>query len=379
MSEPTPPEYRTTLAQWLHGTAVARASSPQAEDWGRLLAQADAEQVEGLLYEKLRHTPKIPEAVLFELKASLMTDALASMTFDAEARTLLGILDQLEIPALLLKGTALAHWAYCQPLHRACGDVDILVPTRQDAERLAEALCNSGCQRAASSGELVAFEIMCRRQVAPDWLLEIDIHWRLVNSMLFAQRLSFDELMQESVAIPALGDNARGLGPVHAMLHAAMHRSRNLTNGVGDRLKWLYDFVALERHMGAPDWDHLVMLAVQRQLAGVTLSALQATHKELGLVIPLNVEEGLQEAARREPLDATRMADWGYMQSQTMLALPEWKLRARWIWQRLFPSRDYMTYLYGERRNYAALMWQRLRQVGRKLRRRPGSSTGLDA
>lgn len=378
MSHIDSPARLPTLAQWLSSDRFGVDSLPH-EDWQRLLDEASEQRLDGLLLDRFRSCACVPAEVMAEAKSRASREVVVSMALSAETRRVLRELDRLGISALLLKGNALAHWAYVNPMLRACSDVDVLVPTRQDAERLADALCHSGCQRAASSGELVAFEIMCRRQVAPDWLLEIDIHWRLVNSMLFAQRLSFDELMQESVAIPALGDNARGLGPVHAMLHAAMHRSRNLTNGVGDRLKWLYDFFALERHMGAADWDHLVKLAVQRQLAGVTLSALQATHKELGLVIPLSVEEGLQEAARYEPLDATRMADWRYMQSQTMLALPEWKLRARWIWQRLFPSRDYMTYLYGERRNYAALMWQRLRQAGRKLRRRPGSSTGLDA
>lgn len=379
MSEPMPPEDGASLAQWLQGAAAAQASSLQTEDWRRLLAKAESEQVLGLLYEQLRHSPNVPHAVLSELKASLMTDALASMTFDAEARTLLGILDQLGIPALLLKGTALAHWAYSQPLHRACGDVDILVRTRQDAERLAAALCQTGCERASSSGDLVAFELMCRRKVAPDWRLEIDIHWRLINSMLFAQRLDFDELMRESVAIPALGHNARGLGPVHAVLHAAMHRSRNLTNGIGDRLKWLCDFVVIERHMRSADWDRLLLLAEQRQLAGVTLSALRAAHTELGLNVPQHVMKGLDDVARREPLDARRMTDWRYMQTQTLRALPGWKPKARWLWQRLFPSRDYMAYLYGEQGSYANLMWCRLKQAGRKLSGKTASSAGRNA
>ena len=34
---------------------------------------------------------------------------------------------------------------------------------------------------------------------------------------------------------------AWGLGAAHALLHACVHRASNLSAGLGDRLKWLYD------------------------------------------------------------------------------------------------------------------------------------------
>jgi hypothetical protein len=205
-------------------------------------------------------------------------------------------------------------------------------------------------------------------QITPDWAVEVDIHWRLSNSALHADRFSFDELMAASVAIPSLGPNARGLGPVHATLHAAMHRASNIEIGVGDRLKWLYDFVVLEKHLGPDEWSQLVVLARERQLAGVTLSALEATSAMFGTVFPEGVLAALREAAQGEPLDASRLDDWAYMQAQTMRALPGWGAKLRWLWQRVFPSRDYMTYLYGDRGGYAALMWERVKRAWGKWR-----------
>lgn len=367
-----------TLAQWVSDTRIDISEAP-LDYWQNLLDEASTQRMDCLLLERLRSSGRAPPEIMAELKSRASGQAVIAMALDAETRRVLKQLDELGIPAILLKGNALAHWAYANPLHRACSDVDLLVPTREDAERLTDALCRTGCQRASSSGDLVAFELMCRREIAPDWLLEIDIHWRLVNSVLFAQRLSFDELMKDSTAIPSLARNARGLSPVHAVLHAAMHRSRNLTNGIGDRLKWLYDFVVLEKHMSAADWDQLLREAVHRQLAGVTLSALEATNKTLGILTPMHVVEGLKDAASRESLDAGRMADWRYMQTQTMRALPGWKTKARWLWQRLFPSRDYMSYLYGEHGNYASLMWCRIKQAARKLNRRPDAAEGKNA
>ena len=290
------------------------------------------------------------------------------MLLEAENQHVLSAVAETGCTALLLKGSALAHWAYPSPHLRACSDVDILVPSREVAERLAQELTRRSYQRAHTSGELVAFELMCTRQVTPNWAVEVDVHWRLVNSALFADRFSFDELMAASVAIPSLGPNARGLGPVHASLHAAMHRSRNLTNGVGDRLKWLYDFVVLDKHLGPDDWAQLVGLARERHLAGVMLSALEATSSMFSTVFPEGVLVELREAAKREPLDAGRLDDWAYMQAQTMRALPGWGPKLRWLWQRVFPSRDYMTYLYGDQGGYAGLMRERVKRALGKWR-----------
>lgn len=42
--------------------------------------------------------------------------------------------------------------------------------------------------------------------------------------------------MAESIALPRLGVNARGLGSAHAFIHACMHRAATLAVGVNDRL-----------------------------------------------------------------------------------------------------------------------------------------------
>lgn len=215
---------------------------------------------------------------------------------------------------------------------------------------------------------MVAYELLCTRQVTPDWAVEIDVHWRLSNSALHADRFTFDELMAASVAIPSLGPNARGLGPVHATVHAAIHRASNIEIGVGDRLKWLYDFVVLDKHLGPGDWAQLVALARERQLAGVTLSALEAASAMFGTVFPEGVLASLRLAAQTEPLDASRLDDWAYMQAQTVRALPGWGPKLRWLWQRVFPSRDYMAYLYGDLGSYGGLLRERAKRAWRKWR-----------
>ncbi|MBK7991637.1 MAG: hypothetical protein IPK05_18485 [Comamonadaceae bacterium] len=65
---------------------------------------------------------------------------------------------------------------------RASGDIDVLVATRDAADQLAHRLCESGYELFQPSGDLVALEMMLRREVAPGVWVEIDLHCRVINS-----------------------------------------------------------------------------------------------------------------------------------------------------------------------------------------------------
>ena len=58
-----------------------------------------------------------------------------------------------------------------------------------------------------------------------------------------------------------LSSGARGLAPVHALLHACLHRANNLQFGDGNRLRWLYDLKLFVQRLDAEQWQQLVRLA----------------------------------------------------------------------------------------------------------------------
>ena len=329
-----------------------------SQEPGGLLMEAEREGVVALVYARLlladetagsrRH--KSRELVVRSFKAAALQGVLSSMLIESETRHLLSVMDQAAIPGLLLKGQAIAQWAYPDPSLRASGDIDVLVATRDAADQLAHRLCESGYELFQPSGDLVALEMMLRREVAPGVWVEIDLHCRVINSPLFSERFTFDELMAESIALPRLGANARGLGPAHAFIHACMHWAATLAVGAEIRLKWLYDIPAFAKVFTKTDWQHLQQLAVERGLAGVCLGMIEAAQATFGadfVAVPADLTTALREAARHESLDVTRLRDWRYMQLQAFLAQPTARLRARYLWQRLWPSRDYMAYLYG--------------------------------
>lgn len=367
----------TNARTWLAG-----AVSGAQPDWSfvddglaveELVAEAWKQDVVAMTDWRLKQAQRergrsiVPEAVDQAFAAAARSDALVSMLLEAEARSVLGAMAEAGVPGLLLKGSALAYWAYCAPHLRACSDVDLLLPSREAAEALANRLCAAGLERFDTSGDLVAYELMCRRRISDELQLEVDVHWRLANSPLFADAFTFDELMGESLAIPQLAINARGLGPVHACLHACIHRALNLSNGMADTLKWLYDLEVLMRFFTPAHWQRLTSLAVSKKLAGVTLSALLAACGAFGRELPAGLTADLARAEAAESLQTRSLADWHYMQRKTFQSLPTTRLRLRWLFQRLFPSRDYLRYLYGEEhKTYAALLVVR---VGRALRR----------
>ena len=306
----------------------------------------------------------IPPDVINAFNAAAREEALISMVIEGESRRVLGLMAGARIPGLLLKGSALAYWAYSQPHLRACSDVDLLLSSREAAEQLSHRLTASGFERAKTSGELVAYELLCRRPVSGDWHVEIDIHWRLANSPLFANVFTFDELMADSVALPNLAPNARGLGPVHALIHACVHRALNLSIGVGDKLKWQYDLELVRADFTSADWRRLVDVSIKKGLAGVILDAIENAARTFQSQLPHHWTTALASAESAEILDAPRLSDWHYTQRMTFRSLPTAFLKLRWLWQRLFPSLDYLRYSHGtQHKNYCYLIFLRVRRV----------------
>lgn len=312
----------------------------------------------------------VPDEVKRVFRQAAREAALLSMLLEGECRRMLNLMAQRGLPGLLLKGQALGQWAYAAPHLRSSCDIDVLLASRAAAQTLADSLCQAGYEQPAPSGELVSYEFICERTVA-DVRVEVDLHHRLLNSPLFSERFDFTELLAASIPLPGLGPHARGLCPAHAFLHACLHRAHYISVGVADRLKWLYDVPVLLRQFSVDDWQRLCSLCTERGLAGVCLDTVDAATAVFGALVPPFPEgllEALEHARGTETLDTRRLGDWRYMQYQTFLALPTAGLRLSWLWQRLWPSRDYMAHLYGRPGlGYGALMRIRITTAVRRF------------
>ncbi len=265
----------------------------------------------------------------------------------AQRRALREVLDELcaqGSTALVLKGHALSQWLYSASQQRATADVDLLLPGRTEVDNIIEALGARGYEKLDDSfpGDMVCFEIACRGPVRDGQQVEIDLHWRLSNLPMFAFCFDFPELLRGSVALPALHPHARGLGPVHALLHACMHRVQNMPGGNHDDPKWVQDIELLSAFFTAEHWQRFTALAVQRRLSAVCLDAMLKVDGA-----PRAVVLELRSAAARQGLEVGHMHRWAYVQWQCWRAIPTFRQRLRWLRQRMWPDAEYLRHRHG--------------------------------
>ena len=162
----------TLVKLWLAATvcgknAVWSFDSMRASS-AELLDAARQEEVVALVSWRLQQTAReltgpqvksalvIPSDVTKAFTTAAREEALIFMVIEGESRRVLGLMAVARISGLLLKGSALAYWAYSQPHLRACSDVDLLLPSREAAEQLSDRLTASGFERAETAPSLFA-------------------------------------------------------------------------------------------------------------------------------------------------------------------------------------------------------------------------------
>jgi hypothetical protein len=335
------PEPRIALAHAISGVTGhwPTALGLSAGEWLQIAYQ---QSIVSLVERRMRDgLAGVPDPVRQVFSEAVRSEVARLMVRQAAARKALDRCAQAGLPVLMLKGSALAYWAYPEPHLRSCADVDLLFASRDQALAAAGALAADGYTVHQHFGNEATREFMCLSPQPGGRSVELDMHWALSSAPVFADRLAFDELLAQSIALPALAPTARGLGPVHAVLHAAMHRLSDLSNGGGEKLKWLYDLHLLAGALDAAGWEPLRALAVERGLAGVCADGLVEAARLFGTPLPEATMAALRLAASGETIDVARLRGWIYFQRQNLRALPDARSRLRWIWQRLRPTAHY--------------------------------------
>lgn len=272
----------------------------------------------------------------------------------AQRRVLREVLDELDAraaPVLILKGHALSQWLYPAAEQRPTADVDVLLANQPSVNGLMAWLTARGFAAvdATSAGDMVCFETTCCGPERQGKRVELDLHWRLSTMPLFAFKFEFAELMDASIALPALHPRARSLGPVHALLHACMHRAQNMPGGNHDEPRWLRDIELLIGYFTSAQWQQFLALAVERKLAAVCLEAIEAagTTATPNSSAPKPVIQALRSAAAGQGMNMAHMHRWTYVQWQCWRAIPAMRQRLRWLRQRLWPTLQYLRHRHG--------------------------------
>lgn len=365
-----------TANQWI--ATVLAGGRPQQLPEAAVRPIVDCAETQGvaaLLYQQLAGHPGAGAASeVARALAPLHARAIAlEMLRREESRRVLAALAQADLPVLVLKGAALAQWAYPATYLRARDDLDLLFADRRAAEQARQILLRLGYVGEAPAANGPQYELtMIRPQaVGPDW--HVDVHWRMSPHPVFAECFEFSELLAASVVLP---EGGRGLGKVHALLHAAIHRVSNLLIGQGDRLVWLFDLHLIARQLEADDWAQLSSLAESRRLAGALLAAMQASQRFFGTAWPPEFVASLQDWGDAEVFKVDRAHLRGYFEWETLRTL-SLGARVALVWRKLIPDRRYMAERYRLQHGWQLPMaylrrWMEgLRILGAWWRKRP--------
>ncbi|HEV3217122.1 MAG TPA: nucleotidyltransferase family protein [Vicinamibacterales bacterium] len=276
-----------------------------------------------------------------ELRAAAIVEALRTH----ELRRVVVALADHDISALLFKGAALAHSVYPQPYLRPSTDSDILIRPR-DRDTFFDILRRMGYQpEARTTGDLIMPQRCMTRRAGPLTHV-IDVHWKLVNPVLYADRLTFDTLWSNAVGVPSLSTSARMPDLADHLLISCLHRLAHHQNT--SHLIWLYDIHLLASGLDERRRRSVVERGRASHLEGVCHVGLTMAEDAFGGVDSL-LRQAFAAAGDRDAVpDAFLSPD----ASQVSLLQQDWralrglKPRLRLLREHLFPPVAYVRTVY---------------------------------
>jgi hypothetical protein len=254
------------------------------------------QHVEALLAYRLHETgwsgPWPPE-VQQRLQSRLRLDTVREAVIERELVAVFEALARAGIPAILMKGSALAYTVYPQPALRRRGDTDLMI-RRADLDTAASVLAEAGYRRENMlHGEHVSHQAQFRKIDRHGVRHELDVHWKISNRPFFADLLTWDELAAAAVPVPALGAHARAMGLAHALTMACVHPVAHHGDRYPDRFLWIYDVHLLAGAMRADDFEQWTTLARARQIRAICARGIGLARAQFGTVVPPSVDEAL--------------------------------------------------------------------------------------
>lgn len=237
------------------------------------------------------------------------------------------------VPALIFKGSALAHSHDARPKLRERDDTDLAVD-RAHKQVAGEVLERLGFRAmTANEGSLIMHQRLYRRRDAHGLLHNIDLHWAISNSAR-TTHLKVRDLLARSVALTTLNTHARMPEPADALLIACAHLDAHHVDDV--RLVWLYDIHLFIRKMPYSLRAAAAQRAVTCDLVHACGWVLTTVARTLGS--STDGFERLTGHANVTPPNPRRAAQW----HRELLALADNRTRMNWLWQHMIPHAQYL-------------------------------------
>jgi hypothetical protein len=249
-----------------------------------------------LVYRQLRLTPPRQDwpvnVICRELESLALREAALELLLDRQVVLTLESLAEHGIRPLLMKGSALAYTHYPALGLRPRADTDFLV-RESDIAVTEQVLAKLGFVRLNTvSGRFIMHQCTYVKKDGHGVRHFYDVHWKISNPLVFADILSYEELISSAIPVSGLGKHARTLDSVHALLLACLHRIAHHRNS--DYLLWLYDIHLLISHMKPEEAEAFARLVRDKQLRAVCTSSLRLAQQCFATPLPMDLMEALE-------------------------------------------------------------------------------------
>ena len=208
-------------------TSRLRAALGAVTDWDLLGVVASRHGMLSLLYRRVADLcpEAVPAAVLSSWKGGAVRIARRSLLMQSQLISYLERLTEAKVPALVVKGPALAEQLYRDSTLRSFCDLDVLVRPSDVETARRVALAAGYVERypvdAVSASMLQTGEQeigFTHRRTS----VALDLHWRL-GPRIARDSLSADDLFSRSGRVELLHREVPSLGPLDVVLLVAVH------------------------------------------------------------------------------------------------------------------------------------------------------------
>lgn len=368
------------IAAILRGEPVGWPRDAGQPEEARFLQTAAQHGVGPLLAHHL-HCAEVlrdwPERVSESLRQDVRKEVLTDEVRRPELVQLLTTMAAINVRPLIMKGAAVADLYYPSPFLRPRDDVDLLI-RKKDVAKVIGLMRDCGYRRVTQiPGDLVMGQCPFFKADRSGIPHTYDLHWQIANPQPFAGVLLFDELIGRSIELPALGEHARTLAHIDALLLACIHRVAH--HGDSPRLLWLYDIHLMASRLDRQTFECVADLAAEKRVAAVCAGSLALAQKWFHTRLPIDLMAALRARATTEPSAryiGGRMRPVDMLRSDLRL-LGGWRARWQLIREHLFPPASYMLerYAVSNRLLLPAMYLHRLVRGVPKWFRRPRGRT----
>ena len=314
-------------------------------DWEYIVGSAIHHRVAPLLYYNLEKTNNglVPQRVVGMLHETY-TEALAnSIVASYGLKEVLKAFSDSQLRVIVLKGAALAETIYPDIALRPYCDIDLLI-LKEDQPRATIKLSQLGYDLLFDYR--LGFSQRFGHQlcyVKGD--VTVDLHWH-ITGLPYSKYIAVDRFWKRVVPVSINGIDTLALSPEQLLIHLCLHASKH-------SYCWLFlltDISEVIRHYrDALDWRLILEESERYRIHFLMRSALRHVEQLFDSPIPAFVLERLDsyrpssfEARVFDVLASPNITESRKATIAEFLALPGVISKARYLYGKLFPSRDFI-------------------------------------